>query len=366
MMLDRCNPNIALPVQIRNILAERIENSYYRPGRRLDSIRKLAREFEVSAVTIGEALKLLEKDAYVVCVSGSGTYVMEKVEPAVIPLRIVLAFPEESISRDVLSYENWAISSEAYRGLVAGAMDNHAEIHFAHFSNQTAGTPLLRQIKRVREYDAAVFLGPQLTALQTELAGQMPVYQLPAIYMKTPPGVVEINYDIEASLKILLRHVIDCGYRRIGTLSFYKRTNELLLRRSRDFRQLAAENGLEVPDEFDWRFPSSGNVRDFLNEKLAGKRPDFILCDNSELMTEVYQAMYDHGIKIGDDLGLAGIATGLTLGGLIPTFTYVRVPIFEITRALVGSIRNGEKPSIVPLSDDFLIKGQSTKPRRTG
>lgn len=362
-MVNRNQHMPPLPRQIRDILAERIESGLYRPGQKLNGVRKLSKEFEVSAVTAGEALRLLEKDSYVVCVPGSGTYVMSDIGTIGPPLKIVLAFPEEAISRDILSHENWAISSEAYRGLVAGAKANNASIYFEHFRECGDECHRHRQLKQLQQYDAAVFMGTQLSALQEELAKTMPVYQLPAIYCTPPPGIREINYDWDSSLRTLLEYLARCGYREVGALSFHHGSNELLLLRADRFRSLAGNYGMTAPDEYDWRFPASGDVKQFLEKKFNSGIPEFILCNNSEMIVEVYQACHDRGIRIGHDLGLGGIASGLTFAGLIPSFTHIRVPVFEITQALVGAVRRRETPPILKITEDFLIKGHSTTER---
>ncbi len=349
---------------VRNELAKRIETSYYRPGEKLSGVRRLAEEFGVSAVTVGEALRLLEKDDYLVCVHGSGTYVMEKTETPGVPLNIVFAFPEEAISAEQLGQENCAISSEAYRGLVAGAMVNNCKVRFEHFIDNSGGNMFRRQLKQLQDYDAAVFLGEQLGELQKELARTKPVFRLAASYEETLLNrITPITYDRVGAFDVMLRHVAECGYRSVGIVSQYRRTNDRLLYKVDIFKEAAVRNGLTVSDEFDWRFPQNDSYEKMLCEKLSGPRPDFIFVNHTDSVGMIYRYCYDRRIQIGEELGLAALATGFTFQGLIPALTYVRIPIFEIMSHVAGLLRNGVEPLNMRMTGEFLVRGQSTQPR---
>ena len=43
---------IPLPQQLKDVLLSRIEQGYYKPGERIDTVRKLAAEFGVSSLTV--------------------------------------------------------------------------------------------------------------------------------------------------------------------------------------------------------------------------------------------------------------------------------------------------------------------------
>ena len=58
--LDKSS-RIPLPQQLKAILRKRIETGHYKPGERIDAVRKLAEEFTVSSLTVQKACKLLER-----------------------------------------------------------------------------------------------------------------------------------------------------------------------------------------------------------------------------------------------------------------------------------------------------------------
>ena len=50
---------------------------------------------------------------------------------------------------------------------------------------------------------------------------------------------------------------------------------------------------------------------------------------------ESYEACSELGIQIGTELKVAAIASGMTFQGLIPSLTYVKVPMFELAVNIV-------------------------------
>ncbi len=71
---------IPLYYQIETILRRKILSGEYQPVSPLPSEGTLAEEYEVSRITIRQALSLLEKDGLVVRQRGKGTFVSDKVE----------------------------------------------------------------------------------------------------------------------------------------------------------------------------------------------------------------------------------------------------------------------------------------------
>src|SRR3954463_1435277 len=65
----------ALPVQLRTVLRQEIENGIYGPSGKLPSERALAERFGVSRTSIRESLDGLVKDGLLIRVIGKGTFV---------------------------------------------------------------------------------------------------------------------------------------------------------------------------------------------------------------------------------------------------------------------------------------------------
>jgi DNA-binding LacI/PurR family transcriptional regulator len=70
-------------------------------------------------------------------------------------------------------------------------------------------------------------------------------------------------------------------------------------------------------------------------------------------------------LRIGSDFQIAGIASGLTFHGLIPQLTYIRIPRYEMGRAIMmtaaNAIRNQSRITELPLFNTELVQGKSTQ-----
>src|SRR3990172_3312558 len=73
--MARVNGRVPRYLQIAETLRERIRGGALSAGARLDNQRALAREFEVTLMTLRQALELLERDGLIVRHHGLGTFV---------------------------------------------------------------------------------------------------------------------------------------------------------------------------------------------------------------------------------------------------------------------------------------------------
>ena len=64
-------------VNLAHVLRLRVRTGEYQPGARLPSIEQIAKQFDVAAVTVRQALALLEQEGLVLPKQGVGTFVQE-------------------------------------------------------------------------------------------------------------------------------------------------------------------------------------------------------------------------------------------------------------------------------------------------
>lgn len=358
-MIER-NNSANLPMQLRDLLAARIDSAYYRNGQKMDSIRKLSNEFGVSAVTVSEAVKLLERDSYVVSMPGSGTYITRKNKQSLKKLDIVLAFPEESISPEILGLEIWGINIEYYLGLLDGCRLHQAKLNFEYFEDHAKGIRLQQQLKLLRKYDAAVFSGSQLLDLQKKFSEYKPVVQIHTGHdNKETDRIINANYDREGALRLLVDHARDCGYKTSGVIC-----RSACHLRADMFRQYAVKHGLSVADEVFIELSDIIDPGKKLFELFKSPLPDMVFLDDERLAVPFYEAAIEHNVKIGKDVGVVALASGFMFSGLIPALTYVKVPSYAIARNiityLVKTLRNDEQDFAMPIAKAQLIQGKST------
>ena len=328
---------VTLPKQLKQILQQRIETGYYTPGRKIDSVRKISAEFKVSSLTVQRALKQLESEGFVVSVPASGIFVNEQFATEKEPMKMAFVFPETEISLKNLPPENWAIASEIYRGLLSGGKKYGAQIDFVYVDKDMEMLRMLRQVKHLSRYEALFFAGEQLRDLQLELSRKIPVFHFSAT-QKMNSGLIDIDYDKEAAIETLVRHACECGCKTAATIShsnFYgsiKSVQQNLFYASRvqSFLKYCRKYRLETPDGFQIQISSLAGLEEKLVQMRESGYPDFIFYNHTESIPHLYEACAEHGIRIGQDFKMAAIASGFTFHGLVPSLTYVRVPMFEL------------------------------------
>jgi len=369
-VLDKQGP-VTLPLQLKNIMRKRIETGYYISGRKIDSIRKIANEFSISSLTVQRAIRLLETDEYVTSIPASGVFVNEKFANENKTVKIVLVFPEAAISKDILDPEGWGLNSEIYRGLMSGAQKYGAQIGFVHVDKNLEPLQMIRQAKQLKQYDTAVFSGNQLIELQLELAKKIQVFQFcddPIQY----PGIIGINYDHNDAIETIVKHAIECSCHTAGVVSYSESTHDygtdVIFKKKRinKFLNSCEQNGIETNVKFNWEFDDMTMTKEKLSGRLIDSFPDFIFCNNTYFIKDLYEICAANKIRIGKDVKIAAIASGMTFMGLIPSITYVRVPMFELAQDIVKKacmiIR--DKVSVSEFDDSLinapLVKGKST------
>jgi LacI family transcriptional regulator len=118
------------------------------------------------------------------------------------------------------------------------------------------------------------------------------------------------------------------------------------------FRDGLSERGLELPDssitfsDFSWEgaFGAVGALDDAI---LSRSQALFAL--NDEMALGAISGLRNRGMRVPDDIALAGFDDIRTLRNVVPGLTTVRVPTAEIGAAVVGLIAGGvQSPTTVP------------------
>lgn len=356
---------IPLPVRLKEDLRKRIEDGYYPPGCKIDSVRKLSAEFKVSNITMQKALRMLESDGMVVSIQSSGIFVNEQFRKDARSARIAFVFPEIAISREIMDMETWALDSEIYRGLLAGGQEYHTQVDFVSAGKEMDPLQFQRMLKQLGKYNALVFAGKQLAELQKTLAQKCLVYE---ISNEKPPEetIHQITYDIPDSLESLARHAAECGCRTSGVFTCCRTLSgevpyevDLFYRKRRKlFQDACARFGLRNTFEHELCV-SSGNSQNFPIDFPEESLPDFIFWNHTLSVGAFYEYCQNRNLSVGRDVKVAAIATGITFQGMRPSLTYMRVPMFELAKNIVRKVCVPDEVPDESIKAELII-GEST------
>ena len=344
-MLNRKN-GVPLPDQIKEEILARIQNGCYKPGERIDTVRKLAAEFGVSSLTVQKACRMLEEDNCIISMPQSGMFVPENFfEQSGKPQRMMFVFPETEISSRVMDMENWGLSSELYRGFLAGSQKYPVQLDLLHISQDSSFREKFRQIERIRDkYDCAVFSGNQNMDIQLELADKgFRVFHITDQPKKVPAPLIPVFYDHEKALELVMDSALASGMKKWAVLTLRRSAEQYLeLRHSRFLRMCRERGGIGSRRLFARIFDDGD--RGQLPDMLKQLRGSFIFCNNAYLVRDLYIAAQKNGMVPGRDFRIMAIASGVTFTGLIPALTFVRVPMYEIGYTLMKRICEASRP----------------------
>lgn len=169
-------------------------------------------------------------------------------------------------------------------------------------------------------------------------------------------------------------HLINCGYRRIATVS----NPELLSitkERLAGYRAALADNGIEVNEELIKYCQHGGmivaEVEEVVKELFKLKqKPDAIFASADKLTTGCLRILRTMGMKVPDDIGLIGFSNTDLTELLDPPLSIIKQPAFEmgeVAMNLLLQLIESKRPVTdfvtKVLSTELLIRG-STKMKK--
>ncbi len=181
--------------------------------------------------------------------------------------------------------------------------------------------------------DGLILLAPTISRPMTRLLpAHTPFVSLHANIAL--PGVINIESDEEKGAREMVRHLVRCGHRRIMHVA--GPTRQLgAERRFRGYRRALA--AARLPYERDLLVKAGytvaegrAGVRDWLRGHAGRPVPDAIFCANDGCAIGCIQALAEAGLRVPDDISVAGFDDTLAARTTVPQLTTVRQPLREM------------------------------------
>lgn len=211
--------------------------------------------------------------------------------------------------------------------------------------------------------DGALLLAP---VLESPLLDWSRHLSMPAVSVGSllPPelGISCVDLDNEPAMRTLTEWVLQQGHRHIGFVKGHP-LHWSAHQRERAFRQTLADWG--VPTREEWILqgnytPESG--RRCAQQLLAlSQRPTVVICANDGSAVGFIQECLEQGLRVPDDLSVAGIDDEPSFHPLMPNLTTVRHDKVKVgylaAKLLMEQIANPSKePTIVRLPGELVIR----------
>ena len=191
-----------------------------------------------------------------------------------------------------------------------------------------------------RSVDGIVFMCSETQAITPELFSRYP--SLPMVMMDWSPisGLCDIIQDNSLlGGSIATNHLIAKGYRRIACITGRLDNTQALLRLQGYQAALRNADFAILPDyqvEGDFEFASGFQA---MQQLLALRSPpDAVFCCNDAMAVGAYQALYQAGLKVKDDIGLIGYDDIEISHYLTPPLTTIHQPKEELGQLAVKTL----------------------------
>ncbi len=213
--------------------------------------------------------------------------------------------------------------------------------------------------------DALVLVGPVPKSAQPLLRRRgIPVVE--TVELIDPPFDCNVGISHEAAGRAMAAHLAGLGYRRMAAVSANAGLEQRTSQRIRGFCRHLEESGFPPPTRMELQGRSSIAVGKQAMRRIleTGPRPEAVFCSNDDLAFGAMMACVEAGLKVPDDMGIAGFnALDIALQ-CIPSITTVRVDRFRIgeiaARMLLGRLEGTTRPGEKADVGFSVVPGRST------
>ena len=334
------------------------------------TIKDVAREAEVSVATVSRALNGHDN-------------VAENVRRLVLETAQRLRYQPHAAARSLSSRSTQTIGvvlpdlygeffSELIRGIDAVARERrqHLLVSSYHGDPEHQGEALRAMRGRV---DGLLVLSPYADQ-PGFLTDNLPS-ALPAVLINTrlpDASYPVLNVDNYGGARAMMAHLVACGHRSIAFIGGPE-NNFDARERQRGYRDALAEL---LPDATAWElcgdFDEASGYEAGLQLLASGKRPDAVFAANDMMALGCLYAFNEAGLKVPDDIALAGFDDIPLARFVHPTLTTMKVHIADLggraLECLLELIRSDQPlpeapPTLVP---ELIVRNSSgaAAPRR--
>ncbi|WP_274365418.1 LacI family DNA-binding transcriptional regulator [Paenibacillus thermotolerans] len=230
-------------------------------------------------------------------------------------------------------------------------------------------------ILKEKRVDGIIFLGgrinlarcnPELAEEVVELSKQIPIVLVNGNLPKS--NLYRVMTDEAAGAELAAQHLIDLGHKDIAFIGGWSHMSTTT-QKVKAFKRKMEENGLPVRPE--WILPGDFSVES--GKELMGKligmkeRPTAVMCVNDFTAVGAVKTAIESGLRIPDDISVAGYDDTQLSTVLIPELTTVTQQTYELGKQSVQILHqliSREKARRLTVLRPQLVVRQSTGPNK--
>ncbi len=363
--IDLSNP-APLYEQIENDIKTRIQNGEYKVGDQIASQNEMAKEYNVSLITVKKALTNLISQGILLGRVGKGTFIANK-------LRQFDLQEHKSIGVVLRNLEHPFFSK------VIEAAEREADKHDYHFLISSSSGNKGKEETQIKRFRSIGVSGLIIASLSLEYTASKIIRRINdegfpyiAVSYIHDPDIWFVGADNELGGYLAGKHLVECGYKKIGYIHAGK-GNILGDVRKNGFWRALDEGGVEVHSNYVYyledepmRYESGYKIgKHFVKLK---DRPEalFIYTDSAAL--GFLKAVTEKGMKVPDDVAIVGYNNIDSARMATVPLTTISQPVEEIGKkaavALIQRIHKIEQPNRHIFKPELVIR-ESTAIKKT-
>lgn len=326
--------------QIVEYLRGGLTGGHYRSGARLPSEAELVRRFGVSRMTVVKAVQQLQQEGLLVRRPGSGTFAVGAVEGRNNAYGLIIPdLGETEIfepickgmarSTDGAGHSlSWGHSSTASSG-----KEEEAESLCQQYIEQGVAGVFFAPLEFSRRRDAV-----NHRILRALRGARIPVVLLDRCVLQYPQRSEYdvVGLDNRRAGFVMADHLLRQGARRIAFLA-EAGSAETVDARISGYREAHFAHGVETPRQLV--LEGDGSDASAMSAALAQHRIDAFLCANDLTAAKLMRSLLSLGVRIPDEVRVAGI-DDVKYAGLLPVpLTTYHQPCLEIGQVAMAAMR---------------------------
>lgn len=307
-------------LQVRTILENKIRLGEMGPGQRIPSERDLAKDLDVSQMTVNKAVALLVRDGWLRREVGNGTFVNESLQvPA--PAAVAIGFAIPPLSAAI---EEDYFTSALLRGIQKASVDRPFSLRILDAHDECLADTIANS-------DLDGFIVVDLRDENREAIERLVAEGKRILILGASDDTVAapfIDGDNTSGTTEAARHLLSLGHQRVvGLFALLETWNSK--QRLHAFTQ-TVRNGLVLVDFGNGRRLTDDTKRRLTDLLTGADAPTAVLCGGFFLALEVLRLVRSLGLEVPDDVSVTGYDDPAAAQYLNPPLTTVRQPLEEM------------------------------------
>ncbi|MDD5424073.1 MAG: GntR family transcriptional regulator [Candidatus Omnitrophica bacterium] len=360
-MKDSVEKNSSVPLykQLKRVIENQVKSGEKKPGELVSSEKEFCEKHGISQITVRKAIFELVNEGVLYRIPGKGTFVSGPEQGS----RSASKLKTDNIGF-VISREHHPIFSNTFYSYVFAGVEEEARAHGYNLIYQVLDEKLMFdpstfKLIEERKVDGLILTGEMSHSFVSNLKSKdIPIVLVD--HLIEDSGLDSVVTDNTKGTSEMIKYLADLGHEHIGFLGATLEHGSFM-ERFEGYKAALKKNHLEFKEDF----VQTGLLWNGygMMEKMfrLPKMPTAIFACNDLMAVRAMAAIQDKGMKVPDDMSIAGFDDIDMSQQIHPPLTTVRVQKEEMGKAgvkrLIQRIKNSNKrPEKIVVPTELVVR----------